>query len=64
MALLPIFMILLGLEAKDRMDHSWAQQQTLANYFGDVVRGLATLKAHNRSLVVTESLATWGTSCD
>jgi ATP-binding cassette subfamily C protein CydCD len=56
LALLPIFMILLGLEAKDRMDHSWAQQQTLANYFGDVVRGLATLKAHNRSLVVTESL--------
>ena len=56
LALLPIFMVLLGLEAKDRMDHSWAQQQTLANYFGDVVRGLATLKAHNRSLVVTESL--------
>ena len=60
LALLPIFMILLGLEAKDRMDHSWAQQQVLANYFGDVVRGMATLKAHNRSLVVTETLGDVG----
>lgn len=60
LALLPIFMILLGLEAKDRMDHSWAQQQVLANYFGDVVRGMATLKAHNRSLIVTETLADVG----
>jgi ATP-binding cassette subfamily C protein CydCD len=60
LALLPIFMILLGLEAKDRMDHSWAQQQVLANYFGDVVRGMATLKAHNRSLIVTETLGDVG----
>jgi ATP-binding cassette subfamily C protein CydCD len=60
LALLPIFMILLGLEAKDRMEHSWAQQQVLANYFGDVVRGMATLKAHNRSLVVTETLGDVG----
>jgi ATP-binding cassette subfamily C protein CydCD len=60
LVLLPIFMILLGLEAKDRMDHSWAQQQVLANYFGDVVRGMATLKAHNRSLIVTETLGDVG----
>jgi ATP-binding cassette subfamily C protein CydCD len=59
-ALLPVFMILLGLEAKDRMDASWAQQQVLANYFGDVVRGMATLKAHNRSRAVTESLGDVG----
>jgi ATP-binding cassette subfamily C protein CydCD len=59
-ALLPVFMILLGLEAKDRMDHSWAQQQVLANYFGDVVRGMATLKAHNRSRLATESLGDVG----
>jgi len=32
---------------------------SLANYFGDVVRGMATLKAHNRSTAVTE---TWATS--
>jgi len=60
LALLPIFMVLLGLEAKDRMDHSWAQQQVLANYFGDVVRGMATLKAHNRSTAVTENLGDVG----
>ncbi len=60
LALMPIFMILLGLEAKDRMDHSWAQQQILANYFGDVVRGMATLKAHNRSRVATEALGDVG----
>jgi ATP-binding cassette subfamily C protein CydCD len=60
LGLLPIFMVLLGLEAKDRMDHSWAQQQVLANYFGDVVRGMATLKAHNRSTTVTETLGDVG----
>jgi thiol reductant ABC exporter CydD subunit len=60
LALLPVFMILLGLEAKERMDHSWAQQQRLANYFGDVVRGMATLKAHNRSVAVTDSLGEVG----
>lgn len=60
LALLPIFMVLLGLEAKDRMDQSWNHQQILANYFGDVVRGLATLKAHNRSTTVTATLETVG----
>lgn len=60
LALLPVFMILLGLEAKDRMDHSWTQQQVLANYFGDVVRGMATLKAHNRSVAATSTLGDVG----
>jgi ATP-binding cassette subfamily C protein CydCD len=59
-ALLPIFMVLMGLEAKERMDHSWAKQQVLANYFGDIVRGMATLKAHNRSVTATESLGDVG----
>lgn len=60
LALLPIFMVLLGLEARDRMDESWIRQQTLANYFGDVVRGLATLKAHNRSTTVIDQLGEVG----
>jgi ATP-binding cassette subfamily C protein CydCD len=59
-ALLPVFMILLGLEAKERMERSWTKQQELANYFGDVVRGLATLKAHNRSVAVTSTLGDVG----
>ena len=48
-ALLPIFMILLGLEAKGRMEQRWREQQYLAGYVGDVVRGMAVLKAHGRS---------------
>ncbi len=46
---LPIFMVLLGLEAKAKMEERWAEQEKLANYFGDVAAGMATLKAHNRS---------------
>ena len=48
-ALLPVFMVLLGLEAKERMRRRWREQQRLAGYFGDVVRGMAVLKAFNRS---------------
>jgi ATP-binding cassette subfamily C protein CydCD len=48
-ALLPVFMILLGLEAKEKMDQRWHEQQELAGYFGDVVRGMTVLKSFNRS---------------
>ncbi len=48
-ALLPVFMVLLGLEARDKMQERWDDQQRLAGYFGDVVRGMGVLKAHNRS---------------
>lgn len=54
--LLPIFMILLGLEAKERMQERWEDQQRLAGYFGDVVRGMSVLKAHNRSRHAVERL--------
>jgi thiol reductant ABC exporter CydD subunit len=47
--LLPIFMVLLGLEAKAKMDERWRDQQRLAGYFGDVVRGMTVLKSYNRS---------------
>ena len=47
--LLPIFMWLLGLAAKDAMDARWRDQQRLAAYFGDVVRGMLVLKSVNRS---------------
>jgi ATP-binding cassette subfamily C protein CydCD len=46
---LPVFMILLGLEASATMRRRWSEQQRLAASFGDVVAGMATLKAHNRS---------------
>lgn len=48
-ALLPVFMILLGLEAKEKMESRWREQQELAGYFGDVVRGMTVLKSFNRS---------------
>jgi ABC-type transport system involved in cytochrome bd biosynthesis fused ATPase/permease subunit len=54
--LLPVFMILLGLEAKERMEERWRDQQRLAGYFGDVVRGMGVLKAHNRSRHDVEQL--------
>lgn len=47
--LLPVFMVLLGLEAKEKMEDRWREQQQLAGYFGDVVRGMTVLKAFNRS---------------
>ena len=54
--LLPVFMILLGLEAKEKMEDRWRDQQRLAGYFGDVVRGMGVLKAHNRSRHDVEQL--------
>jgi ATP-binding cassette subfamily C protein CydCD len=47
--LLPVFMVLLGLEARAKMQERWREQQQLANYFGDVVRGMTVLKSFNRS---------------
>ncbi|HUX05007.1 MAG TPA: thiol reductant ABC exporter subunit CydD [Acidimicrobiales bacterium] len=63
-ALLPVFMVLLGLAAKEKMDQRWREQQTLAGYFGDVVRGMATLKAFNRSRVAVSSLDDAGASLE
>ncbi len=49
LALLPVFMVLLGLEARAKMTERWREQQQLAGYFGDVVRGMTVLKSFNRS---------------
>ncbi|MGA7834127.1 MAG: thiol reductant ABC exporter subunit CydD [Acidimicrobiales bacterium] len=49
LALLPIFMVLLGMEARAKMTERWREQQQLAGYFGDVVRGMTVLKSFNRS---------------
>ena len=54
--LLPIFMWLLGLAAKDAMDERWRDQQRLAAYFGDVVRGMIVLKSVNRSAAAVAGL--------
>ncbi len=53
---LPVFMILLGLAARDEMDRRWRDQQRLATYVGDVVRGMRDLKSLNRSRDAVRSL--------
>jgi thiol reductant ABC exporter CydD subunit len=55
-ALLPVFMVLLGLEAKEKMEQRWREQQELAGYFGDVVRGMTVLKSFNRSSDAVKNL--------
>ena len=60
--LLPIFMWLLGLAAKDAMEQRWHDQQRLAAYFGDVVRGMIVLKSVNRSGAAISGLDAIGTS--
>lgn len=52
--LLPVFMVLLGQAAKEKMHERWSDQQRYAGYFGDVVRGMSVLKSYNRS---TEAVA-------
>jgi ABC-type transport system involved in cytochrome bd biosynthesis fused ATPase/permease subunit len=61
-ALLPVFMVLLGLAAKDAMDQRFAAHQRLASYFGDVMAGLTTLKAHNRSRHALDTIDDAGNS--
>jgi ABC-type transport system involved in cytochrome bd biosynthesis fused ATPase/permease subunit len=46
---LPVFMVLLGKEAAEKMRGSWAQSQRLQGHFGDVLRGMRTLRSFNRS---------------
>lgn len=60
--LLPVFMILLGLEARDKMQERWREQQRLASYFGDVVRGMTVLKSCNRSQDAVVNLDAVGAS--
>ncbi|NNG19860.1 thiol reductant ABC exporter subunit CydD [Naumannella sp. ID2617S] len=58
--LIPVFMVLIGLATKARMNRSWRVQTRLANHFGDLVAGLPTLqvfgraRAQERGLVITE----------
>lgn len=51
---LPIFMILMGLEAQAKMNERFAERQRAVAYFGDVLRGLTTLKLHRRESVVLD----------
>lgn len=58
--LLPVFMVLLGLAAREEMTHRFEDLQRLAGYFGDVVRGMAVLRAHNRARAALDALESAG----
>ena len=58
--LIPVFMVLIGLATRARLNRSWRVQTRLANHFADLVAGLPTLqvfgraKAQEKGLVLTE----------
>jgi len=47
--LVPLFAVLLGRATQARADAQWRATRTLSAHFLDVVRGLATLRAHRRA---------------
>ncbi len=48
LAVVPVFMVLLGQEAAERMRRQWAALQRLGGHFADVVGGITTLKLFDR----------------
>ncbi len=55
--LIPIFMVLVGLSTKTLVSRQWATLQSLAHHFLDVLSGLGTLKAFNRSRAQVSTIA-------
>lgn len=47
--LIPVFMVLVGLTARRRMDRQWRALERLSGHFLDVVAGLPTLKVFGRA---------------
>jgi len=48
-SVIPLFMVLLGLEVKQNAAHQWARLSELSATFYDVVQGLPTLRAFGRA---------------
>jgi thiol reductant ABC exporter CydD subunit len=55
--LVPVFMWLIGRYTQERSRARWAELQHLSTHFLDVVRGLPTLRAFNRSRPETAAIA-------
>jgi ATP-binding cassette, subfamily C, bacterial CydD len=55
--LVPVFMWLIGRYTEDRSRERWEALRLLSNHYLDVVRGLATLRAFNRSRAQTATIA-------
>ena len=58
--LVPLFMWLIGLHAERRTEERWLALRLLSTHFLDVVRGLPTLRAYNRSRAQAGKLAAVG----
>ena len=58
--LVPVFMWLIGRYAAERSRARWAELRGLSTHFLDVVRGLSTLRAFNRSRGQADALAEVG----
>lgn len=58
--LVPFFMILVGRFTQSETDRQWRSLQALAGHFLDVVTGVTTLKAFNRSAGQAQALARTG----
>ena len=56
--LVPVFMWLIGRYTEERTKERWDALRLLSTHFLDVVRGLPTLRAFNRSRAQTASIAT------
>ncbi|MEI8406568.1 MULTISPECIES: thiol reductant ABC exporter subunit CydD [unclassified Kribbella] len=59
--LIPIFMVLVGLTTKKLVARQWATLQSLGHHFLDVLSGLGTLKAFNRSRAQVATIASLAT---
>jgi thiol reductant ABC exporter CydD subunit len=58
--LIPVFMVLIGLAARARTERRWQTLSHLGAHFVDVVRGLETLRAHDRDREQAATLARAG----
>ena len=58
--LVPVFMWLIGRSAQQRARERWQSLRLLSSHFLDVVRGLPTLRAYNRSRPEAAALAAVG----
>jgi thiol reductant ABC exporter CydD subunit len=56
-ALIPVFMILIGISARAVSERQWKALSLLSAHFFDVLRGLLTLKLFNRSKAQIETIA-------
>lgn len=58
--LIPIFMALIGLYTRARVDRQWATLARLSGHFLDLVAGLPTLKIFGRAKVQAEAIRSMG----